>query len=520
MKKELKSVTSIAFIIMMVTILSKVSGFFREILIGYYFGTTSEADAFFIAFTIPTVLFSTVGVAIGTSFIPIYSKVKLEKGSIVANTFTNKTLNLVLLIAFLLTTLGMIFTKEIVLIFANGFDNITMDLTVELTRIMFPIVIFMGIAVVLSNFLQANGELIIPALINIPSNVILIVFLWYSPEFGIHILGIAVLIGGLFQVLIQIPHLFKAKFKYQFDVDFKDPNMKKVALMTIPVLIGTSIEQVNVLVDRLLASYLKDGAISVLNYSSKVSMFLFGIISIAIVTIVYPLFSTLTAEKNLKKLREVLLTSLNIVNILLIPIVVIVVMLAEPIVKILFERGAFTTNDTFITSKVLIYYSIGAIFISYRDVLYRVFYSFEDTKIPMINGSLAFIFNIILNIILVQHMGVYGLALGTSLSTILTTFLLFNSLKKKINQFDFKRFYICFLKCIFASVIMGAVTYVLKEFIYAYMSPESFFFQTLNIIVIILISLIIYTLVIKKLKITEVDYLVSKRKQKSVNQLL
>ena len=213
------------------------------------------------------------------------------------------------------------------------------------------------------------------------------------------------------------------------------------------------------MVDRTLASTLIEGSVSSLNYANKLNGFVTGIFITSIVSVVYPTLSKLSSERNKERFINAMTKSINVIVLLVTPISVGAIVLSNPIVKFLFERGEFDSNATSMTAAALTMYSIGMVFYGIRDILIRVFHSMQDTNTPMINGIISVVMNILLNVILVKYLGHMGLALATSLSAIICIVLLFKSLKSEIGYFGQKKIINTSIKAIISALLMGLVTY-------------------------------------------------------------
>ncbi|EPZ55374.1 matE family protein [[Clostridium] sordellii ATCC 9714] len=229
-----------------------------------------------------------------------------------------------------------------------------------------------------------------------------------------------------------------------------------------PVLIGVAVTQVNAIVDRTIASTLVAGSISALNYATKLNQFVMGMFIVSISSVIYPMLSKLSTENNKKKFKQSIVTSINVVILIIIPISVGAIILAHPIVKLLFQRGEFDARATEMTAIALIFYSVGMLGFGLRDILGKIFYSLQDTKTPMINGIIAMILNIVLNLAFVKftNMQLGGLAFATSISSLVTIALLSVSLRKKIGAFGGKKIISVLIKSIISALLMALVTKV------------------------------------------------------------
>ena len=495
-------------IIMIITIISKFVGFGREIVLSYLYGATSTSDAYLIALTIPGVVFSFIAAGLSAGYIPMYSKILQDDGIHDSNEFTSNLINIILVLSSLVIIVGFVFTEPIVRVFATGFKGDTLLLAVRLTKITLFAIYFSGIISVLTGFLQVNGNYAIPALIGMPFNFIIIVSLFVSQFTNVIVLGIGYVLAISSQVPFMLLFMKSKGFEYKLKIDFKDKHIVKMTRIIMPLIVSVSVNQINVLVDRTLASKLIVGGISALNFASKLNGFVQGIIVVSIVTALYPIISKLAAEKNLRGLKISIAEAIIAISILVLPATVGFIVFAKPIVSMLFGRGAFDEVAINLTSSALVFYSIGMIGFGLCDILTRAFYSLQDTKTPMIYGISGVIVNIALNLILSRFMGVGGLALATSISSILTAGLLFASLRQKIGQLGLKQVGVAIFKILISSLIMGLISKHSYSFLLLY------FHESISLVIAIGVGVATYFTSVYFMKIKDVEVIFEVIKKK------
>lgn len=497
-----------AIILMFITIFSKLFGFLREITLSYFYGASSISDAYLISLTIPTVIFSLIGTGIVTGYIPIYSRINKEYGLNEANKFTSNLTNIILIVSSIIIILGLLFTEQLVRLFANGFEGETLALAVKFTKISLIGIYFTSLVYIYKGFLDLKGNFTVPALIGFPFNFFIILSIYLSSNNNIMILIVGTIIAILSQFLFLLPFVYKKGYKHKFILNVKDEHIKAMAYMALPVIIGVSVNQINVLVDRSLASQIAVGGISALNYAYRLNGFVQGIFVVSISTVMYPTISKMSADNNIKGLKKTVSEAINGVNLLVIPATIGFMIFAEPIVKLLFGRGAFDDRAVAMTSQALFFYAIGMVGFGLRDIISRAFYSLRDTKTPMINASIAVVLNIVLNFILSKYLGIGGLALATSISGLFCTALLLISLRKKIGPLGLKSASISFIKILFASLIMGVIAKMSYDALLKYIN------ENLSLIIAIGIAGIVYFVLIYFMKIEEVDTIIRAIKNK------
>lgn len=266
-----------ALLVMIITILSKILGFGREIVLSYVYGASAITDAYLISQTIPAVIFSFISAGIATGFIPLYSRILNEQGQIEANRYTNNLSNALLLLSSVIVVFVLLFTQPIVKIFASGFSGETLELAIRFTRISVFGVYFTALLNIFAGFLRLHENYIIPALAGFPMNLVIIAFLFISTKTNIYVIAIGSVLATASQLLLLIPFVRKTGYRYQPVLNLKDEYIKTMVIIALPVIAGQSVNQINVLVDRTLASGIAVGGISALNYANRLNGFVQGL---------------------------------------------------------------------------------------------------------------------------------------------------------------------------------------------------------------------------------------------------
>lgn len=517
MSQSRKAAKSIIIIIIL-SFGSKILGFFREVLIAAKFGSNMQTDAYFIAFTATGLFTSLITESLNTILIPVLSEVEAKEGKQGKKKHTNNLLNVVMLISIVIVTVSWIFAPYVIKILAHGFEGEQFDLAVTLMRIGLPVMIFSGIVGVLRGYLQSELMFNESAVAQYPYNLLYIFFLVFlSSIFGIKALMVISVLAVATQIIVQLPGVKSTGFKYNLQIDFKDKYVKKVMFLVSPILISVAINDFNQIIDRTLASTLVEGTVSALNYSNRLNSLILGIFITAITTVIFPELSKAANEGNYDNLKSKMRNGINMILLISIPSTVGIIILAEPIVKLAFERGAFDKNATILTSSALVFYSLGLVGIAMRYFLNRVYYSIQDTKTPMINGFIAVVINTVLNFILIQFMAHKGLALATSISAVVTSMLLLYGLRKKLGCLGTMKLIKCTFQSLFASVIMGAVMYIIYNSISS-VSEGSTILEIITLLGTFGVAVIIYLFVLYLLKIDEFKWILGLLKKKAKNK--
>ena len=502
-----KKTKTTALVLMLIILTSKITGFFRDIVLAQTFGAGEITDAYLTALNIPVVLFDGISAALGTTFIPIYFKIKSSKGQEEVNKFTSNILNIVIIISLIFVLLGVIFAPYIVKIFAVGFKGDVFDLTVNYSKILIFSMVFIAINGLVSSYLVASGNVYISGAITIPFNIFVIIAIIFASVTESYVMVYGTLIAYIAQLLFQLPLLIKKGYKHRLTVNLRDENIRQILFLVIPVFIGSYINQINAVVNRTLASTLDSGSITALNYANKLNMFAVGVIAVAISTIMYPILSKLASEGNKKLFKINISKSINMIVIIMLPIMVVMTTFSTEIVKVLFEEGSFNSHDTYLTSTALFFYSIGILSSGLKELLAKSFYSLQDTKTPVRNATISVVINIVFSIILVNIMGIGGLALASSISATVTTMLLLISLRKKIGKIGFSYILKTFIKGAIASIVMYIIMRIAYNYIFIYGSRfalESRKFIAFNCFISVILGMSTYLIVVFALKVKEV----------------
>lgn len=509
-KKAAKS----ASIIMFFTLISKFLGFLREVLIASKFGSGWETDTYFTAMTATTMFMGMIGSALNTTVIPIFSEIEVRHGKERKKEYMNNVLNVVFFLAIIIMVFGWIFSPLIIKLLAKGYEGKQFELAVKLNRIGLPIVLFMGTTYIFKGFLESNESFTAPAAMSLPFNLIYIVFLiLFANKHGIAGLMAASVVAAASQTIIQIPSSKRLGYKYKFNFNLKDRYLRKALYLTIPVLIGSTINEINIIVDKRLASVLTSGSVSALTYASRIKSLVLGVFVTAITTAIFPMLSKESSKEGQGSLLDIMNYGINIILIITIPAMIGLIILAEPFVRLFFQRGAFDSVATTMTSQAVIFYSVGIVASALKIMINKVYYSLQDTRTPMVNGALAVGINIIMNLILVGPMKHSGLALATSISAIVTSLILINGLRKKVEDIDMKSYVVCLVKSTIASVIMGIVVYLIYNGLFP-IAKGRFILDLIIFLFSVGVGAVIYMILCYMFKIEEVRTLIYRLKMR------
>jgi len=457
-----------AGIVIIATIFCRILGLGREIVISNRFGAGIETDAFFIAFMIPNLLRSFLGEgALNSAFIPIFAEYLTNHDRKKAEYFASNVLNILILILIIVVILGIWGAPLLINIIAIGFKSnmYKYQLAINLTRIIFPYIGFVAIAALFMGILNSYDHFLVPALAPSMLNISVIVFaLTLSYKYGIYSIAWGVILGGIGQALIQAPVLARKKIKYSFAVDFNDPGVKKLLKLLLPAMIGLAITQINVIVDRTIASTLVDGSISALYYSNRLVQFPLGAFGIAISIAIFPTLAKQTAKNDIAEFKKSLLFGLKMLLFITIPSAVGLIVLKDSLIRLIYEHGIFSRVATNMTASALLYYSIGLFAYACVRLTTMSFYALKDTKTPVKIGIFIVFTNIALDLILVKYLAHAGLALATSVAAILNLIILLKVLRDKIGDFGLKSQLSFLVKIIISSIFLGVICILVSNY--------------------------------------------------------
>ncbi|MCH7589586.1 murein biosynthesis integral membrane protein MurJ [PVC group bacterium] len=455
-KKILKS----AGFISLATMASRVLGMIRDIGSAWIFGTGMVWDAFIGAFMLPNLVRRIFGEgALNAALVPVLSESLEEKNE----PSTRELISVVISSVVVILTVLVMVMFVVIYIFLEYFhlDEKT-RLLFELSYVLFPYVIFICLAAVFMGILNTFRHFTVPALFPIVLNVFWIMALgclWFvsdwSLEKKIWIVCWGILGAGVVQMAMQIPMLRRFKVSFKFRINRHHPGIRKIARLFIPVVIGTAIVPINVFITRVIAHFLGVGIQSSLYFSERLIQLPLGIVATPMGQVILPELSRQATRKDFDKLRETFSFSMRQVLLLTIPMMAGLIVLRRPIVRVLFEHGAFGQHSTFLTSQALMYYAFGLVAYASIRILTPVFYAMQDTKRPMIFSCAGMLMNIVFSLILMRHMRGAGLALAMSLSSSFQAFFLLAALKKKLNNLDDKKILTVFVKILAISCVMA-----------------------------------------------------------------
>lgn len=515
-----ESVTKAAGTVSGAILTSRVLGFVRDIVIANLWGATLFADAFFVAFRISNLLRRLIGEGgLTPAVVPVFTEYLHLKKREDAWRLVNLVFSIFTISLIVITLIGIIFSPLIIMVIAPGFYawSDKFDLTVLLTRIMFPYIIFISLSALTMGILNSLNHFLVPAISPAIWNISMISFaLLVSPylEEPVLALAIGVVVGGIAQFLLQVPILIKKGMRFKVIIDLNDPGVRRIWSLMLPALFGTGITEINLLVDNIIASLLPQGSVSYLYYGNRLVQFPLGIFGVAMGIAVLPMMSGQVARNEIEKLKDTLSFALRLVLFITVPATIGLIVLRFPIINTLFERGEFIPSTTIGVAQALFYYSLGLCAFAGLKVVVPVFYSMYDTKTPVKIGCYAMLANIILNVLLMGPLRHGGLALATSLSALMNISLLIYILRKRIGRIGGRKILLSFIKFLIVSIIMGVIMTLLIQTYFIYSDDLSRkVFILLSTVIVAVVLYILLSLIVRSEELLFLLRLVRERRR-------
>lgn len=459
MRNEKKQFTKAAGIIGVFTLISRFLGFVRDLIIAWFFGAGLLTDAFFVAFRLPNLFRRLFGEgSLTVAFIPVFSEHISAYGKEEAFLLARSAVRMLSVILAISAIIGIIAAPGIVALIAPGFTGAQFSTTVLLTRIMFPYIFFICLVALSMGILNVLGHFAAPALAPVLLNLSMIAsVLFISPSLSDPVIGLAigVIIGGLLQLLLQLPFLVQKGFYFWKKADFSHPGLKKIGILMLPAVFGSAVYQINIIIGTLLASFLSEGSVSYLYYADRLVQFPLGLFAISMSVAILPSLSRQAASRDMRALTDTFSYAIKLIFFITIPALTGLIILRHPIVALLFERGAFDPISSGQTADALLYFSIGLWAFSAVRIVVPTFYALQDTKTPVKMAAISVFANIILCLILMGPLAHGGLALAASLSSMLNFILLILALRKKLGALGGKKIIESIAKSMICSLVMG-----------------------------------------------------------------
>lgn len=499
-----------SILVMILIIIGKVLALVRDSLIAAKFGTTYITDVY--TFSLGVVyLLTTISYGITTTFIPVHSEYIENKGVEKSRDFVNNIINVTSVATIIITLTLLLFSKPIIDIFAPGFKNDinAYNNSILILRIMLGSLLFISIQSVIAGVLQVHKQFLEPAAMAAASNVVYIAYLiLLTRKYGIVGFAGATVLAFFMQLIINIPKYRKLGYKYKPIFNLREKELKTIFTLMIPVVISTSLIQLNMFINRSFATSIYPGAVTVLEFANKINTLAYEVFAIGIAMIIFPTLAENIAKGDIKEYKSALNKGINTILLIMVPAAFAIAMLRFPLITVIFKRGAFGQNSLLLTSSALLFFCPAMIAYSLRDILNKAFYAVKDTKTPMINSFIGIILNVVLNLVFASKMGVAGLTLSTSIASAITAILMLLGINKKLSGINISKTLGALARITLASIAMAACIFFTNN-LCALRFGTGMNGSIISIIVSFCIGTTVYFLAIYMLKVEEFHWLVN-----------
>lgn len=506
-KRRASTLLTMAGLVMVFSLFSKIFGLIREQVLAAYFGATSAMDVYNIAFYLPNLIrMLLVETTLSSAFIPVFSSYLARKDrenvSVVANTVTN----LVIVFFTGITILLYIFVPNIVSILPSlGETPYLFNLTVSMTRIMLPTLLFMSLTGLAAGLLNSYESFGVPAFSPVVFNLVIISsVVGLSGRWGILSLGFGVLMGTVGQFVFQLPFLRGKELSYRPLIRLDHPGTRQIFAMAAPLILALGCVQINISVDKIFALTLPGGSVATLNFASLIWYVPLGVFAGAIATVLFPSISRAASLEDVQSLRRLFSLGAREIIYLMLPATAGLMALSVPMVRLIYERGQFDSQATANVALALLCFAVGLLPYSLLELLNKTFYSMKDARTPFKVALLSIFLNFVFDWILIRYLSFAGLALSTSLVGSINFILLLAILRRRIRGVDGGRIANSFLKIVPATLIMITVAYFSWDYLDAVLG-RSTGAQVLSLGGGIFAGLTIYTIMSILLKIEELQ---------------
>ena len=432
-KKTLKTTMTITIIIA----ISKTVGFVREMVMAAYFGQTLQSDAYITALGILNIFTLLFSAGIGSTFIPIYTRSRLNDGLPTANKYASNILNLYIIMGLLSSVIGYLTAPFLCSLIWQGSKE-GLDMIIHLTRLMYPSIVFYAVAGVFVNILNAREKFVPEQLTGFALSLCVIgaCFAFGSVEAA----SVAAALAGIVQVLVLLPFV-RGNLKYKGVLDLHDSNLKRTFILAIPALVSMAFDELNHQIDRIIGSGLQAGVVSSLDKSYTLLMTALGILVVPLTTIMFSKLSYHAARSNTNQIIQNYKKSIRVLAMITFPIMAIAIVLSRDIIASAYQHGIFSEADSLFTAPVFAFNILGLFAFGLRNFQTRVFYSIQETRTPMMIGISAVILNTVLDIIMAKPMGAPGLTLATTIAGAYAAVVMFVMIRRKLGDLNFKTLY-------------------------------------------------------------------------------
>ena len=500
-ENKTSTVLKAAWLIAVVTIVSKLIGFIRDIVVANYYGASLVSDAYYYAYQIPSlslILLGGVGgpfhsatVAVFSKLIPNLEEKPTDEVIRLYSTFTNATIIFFILLSIII----FLFPKQIMGLIISGGSQEMITLAAEHLKIMTPLLIIGGIVGIYYGILVIYRQFMLPNLSPILMSVAIIASVIVAPDDSKgYVLAGATTLGAVLQLIVQYPNVRRLGYKLKPVFEFtNNPHFKEIGELLFPAILSSTVGQIHIYVDMFFTSLISEGAWTAIGYANRVFQFPVGILVTAFLVPLFPIFARLVADKDYEGIKNYFNKGVGVLFFGAIPIIIGILVVGYDAVRLVFEHGVFDSNGTFMVTEALWFLSVSIIPYVFRDSITRVYYSFNDSKTPFVVAFTSIVLKLFLNWLLIKqmHFGIGGITLSTSVVTLFNAIVLGVLISKKMKM-DYKSLFTNLLKMILSGIITFGVCYICANQYDKFVHLNKIPFEIIKILTIAIVCLGIY----------------------------
>ncbi len=496
----------ITIIMMLLSVFSKLFGFVREIVLSNTYGAGVITDGFIYAYNLPGTLFSVIVAAFVTGFIPMFTRIEKEDGKEESIKFANNVQNVMLLIAIVVSVLVFVFTEQFLALLVPHASEAALVYLLPFVKVAIFTLIFTCIIQIMTGFLQIRQAFIVPLLLAFPMNLILISFILISKTIGANILPYGILLAYATQAILILWFAYRKGFKLKFYINFKDKHLQTMLILAVPLIIGSATSSIGGLVNQALASGI-EGGISHIGYATKIGGLIEGVFGLAIVSVMYPTLASAVANNDHQKASHEYQNAMSSLLLFIVPCMVGMTLLAQPIVEFVYMRGEFGADEAAVLTNVFRTYSLGLVSYSLYGLIAKVFYSFQNTRTPMIISVGNITLQIILGQVLSRLIGLQGITLSMAISATVGVIAIFIASIKLFDNLDVRALIKEISKIVISALVMGVAVLVI------YTGASTVVSATVSLLGAIAAAIVVYFASIYILKVNVVTELIANFKR-------
>lgn len=499
-------VVNAALLLVAVNVISKTVGFLREVVVAAQFGTSSSADIFVAVSTVPNLLLNLTGGALSAALIPIIIRLRFQKEEVRLKQLIGSVFSLAGLLMAVFSLLLYFFIDNLARYYVVGFSPEARQLTIEMFKIILPALVGIGLVSFFASVLNAYEHFLVPSLGPIfYSTGIMIAAAFFADAYGVKSLAVGMTAGVAAEFALGLAVMLKRGIRFAPLIRLND-DLKEVGILIVPILISLGVFQINTLVDRMFSSTLQEGSLAALSYAYRLTQLPLSLFVGSMVVPLFPMFSKKISASDMEGLKELLAGSYHLLGILLLPVIGVFIVMAEPVIAVLFQRGEFNAQAVNLTGLALATYSLMILPFAMRDVITRVMYSMKDTWTPVINSVIMVVLNVALMALLVPQIGMVGITISVAVSTTFAFLRLRRKLVQKIGvvEQDAREVWLAIIANSVVFTVLAWLLYQLLSFIWPKPVGVDLWLRTF---ISLGASGVLYLLLTMRIKAPEVDWL-------------